>query len=248
MVDIGSVRIRKPFYKNLEDTLDDAGITKRQLGYWRKQGLFVPELGPRSRFYTLGDIEYLVFLRRLIEELGLPVATVRRLIEVEDGRRLEPSERMLLDIRDGHLLSPRDAIRHLMIHALAGSGLEEIKHWFRMLALELLRQSAESAPTAGVYAATKQDLHEQLDEVDLLARITRLADGRLILDPGLPGDPELDAEGLEKAEGWIEEQEKLSVALMRARHREHAERTGSAWVVSPESHIFEPQPPMPRGP
>ena len=44
-IEIGELRLRKPFYKNLEDTLDDAGITKRQLGYWRKQGLFVPELG-----------------------------------------------------------------------------------------------------------------------------------------------------------------------------------------------------------
>jgi DNA-binding transcriptional MerR regulator len=242
MVEIGSVRLRKPFYKNLEDTLADAGIKKRQLSYWRKHGLFVPELGQGSRYYTLRDIEFLVFLRRLIDELGLPVATVRHLIDAVGGQRLQPSERMLLDIRDRRLLSPRDAIRHLMIHALASSDMDEIKNWFRMLAMELLRQSAEAAPTAGVYAATKQDLNDQLEQVDLLVRVSQMEDGRPTFEPALPGDPELDAVSLEKAQEWIDEREKLSIPLIRARSRTEHERSGSAWIETPESHIFEPQP------
>lgn len=241
-MEIGDVRLRKPFYKNLEDTLDDSGITKRQLGYWRKQGLFEPELGARSRFYTLGDIEYLVFLRRLIDELGLPIATVRHLIEATREERLRPSERMLLDIRDQRLLSPPDAFRHLMVHALASSDLDEIKRWFRTLALELLRQSAEATPTAAVYAATKQDLHEQIDQVDFLARVSRLGNDQLTLEPALPGDPELDGDGLEKAEEWFEEQQRLSVPLRRAKARKEIEHSGNGWIVSPERHIFEPQP------
>lgn len=247
-MEIGSIRLRKPFYKNLEDTLEDSGITKRQLGYWRKQGLFEPELGVRSRFYTLGDIAYLVFLRRLIDELGLPIATVRHLTETARVERLVPSERMLLDIRDQRLLAPPDAFRHLMVHALASSDLDEIKRWFRTLALELLRQAAEVAPTAAVYAATKQDLHEQIDQIDLVARVSQVGNGKPTLEPSLPGDPELDADGLEKAEEWIEEQQRLSVPLRRAKARKEIEHSGDGWIVSPEQHIFEPQPVRTRAP
>src|SRR4051812_26065294 len=82
--DEGSEKKKKPFYRNVDDTLEDVGITQRQLGYWRKQGIFNPELGSKAKFFTEDDTKFLRFLKRLIDDLGLPVATVKRLIAPEN--------------------------------------------------------------------------------------------------------------------------------------------------------------------
>jgi DNA-binding transcriptional MerR regulator len=72
---------KKQPYLDTEDTLEEVDITRRQLTYWRDQGLIDPELGPTSKRYTERDIRLLKFLRRLIVEQGFPVELTRRIVE-----------------------------------------------------------------------------------------------------------------------------------------------------------------------
>jgi DNA-binding transcriptional MerR regulator len=57
---------KKMPYLDIEDTLEEVGITRRQLNYWIEKELFTPELGADAKKFTARDIKLLKFARRLI--------------------------------------------------------------------------------------------------------------------------------------------------------------------------------------
>src|SRR5687768_11175339 len=117
---------KKPFYRNTEDTLEDVGITRRQMGHWRKAGIFDPELGPTTNFFTEGDTEHLRFLKRLIVDLNLPVGTVKELIASTEGKRkgrkaATPRYSTFIDIENMRLMQPVDATNQMIAGTFAST-------------------------------------------------------------------------------------------------------------------------------
>src|SRR3712207_3885013 len=113
-----SIQARKPFYRNTQDTLEDVGISLRQLRYWQKQGLFEPELGPKTKYFTEDDTERLRFLKRLIheDELNLRVETVNKLIEslaVGWDELALSNYQAFIDIQNRKLVSWNSAVTQL---------------------------------------------------------------------------------------------------------------------------------------
>lgn len=77
---------RQP-YLDIEDTIAEVDISRRQLGHWEAQGLIEPELGAGVNKFTVQDIRRLKALRRLIVEQKMPLAMVKELV----GRGIDHS-------------------------------------------------------------------------------------------------------------------------------------------------------------
>ena len=225
--DEGSEKKKKPFYRNVEDTLEDVGITQRQLGYWRKQGLFTPELGSKAKFFTEDDTARLRFLKRLIDDLGLPVATVKRLVsaatysseDAESDPSLvwagPPHHHTFIDIENTRLVEPADAMHELVADAMAGRKswrVEQLLEWTMLLAL---RSAWMSSPSLDVYEAHIKSLHDRLERIDLLSRLQREA---AQFWPKRSKDPDLTSDLIDEL---TEEKKNLTSAMDAARQREY---------------------------
>ncbi len=70
---------RTPYF-DIEDTIAEVGITRRQLGHWESLGLMQSELGPESKKYTVQDIRRLKALRHLIVDQKLPIPLVKEIV------------------------------------------------------------------------------------------------------------------------------------------------------------------------
>jgi DNA-binding transcriptional MerR regulator len=167
---------KKPFYRNTEDTLEDVGITRRQLDHWRKAGLFDPERGPGTKYFTEADTEHLRFLKRLIVDLKLPVGTVKELIASTEGKRkgrksATPRYSTFIDIENMKLMQPVDAANQMIADVVDGGHPAAIEKWFPVLALQIFRNLARTSKSSVVYEAHMKELLDQLARIDLMARM-----------------------------------------------------------------------------
>lgn len=189
-----------PFYRNAADTLTSIGITKRQLNYWRKAGLFHPELEGGDKF-TSDDTLQLYFLKALIVELGLPISTVKKLMP--RGRTFRVfRNNSYIDIRKIRLVTPSYAMGELMAQTVYESDQDQLLSWFRAIAAELLHKyRASSSPS--VYVTRKQELEATLRKADQFLRIHR-DEGGYVLKPAYPSDPELSQDELQELDQEME--------------------------------------------
>ncbi len=203
-MDENGTKVTKPFYKDLQDTLDDVEISARQLTYWRKEGLFSPELGERTRRYTQDDIDQLKTLKRLIVDLKLPVEAVRGIharMEEEGFRRDDPTNFPFLSLRTGHLVLPSE---------LQTTILNNLKwpHSTNLAIALIFRRlhGMAKANNARYYEGVVKDLLERIQDLEPAARVTRV-DGRWQLRPQLEHDPQLSEEEFEDlfeaGRGWL---------------------------------------------
>jgi DNA-binding transcriptional MerR regulator len=207
----------KPYYRNVEDTLEDVGITQRQMGYWRKHGLFNPELGPKTRYFTQEDTERLRFLKQLIDDLGLPIDTVKHLIESVG----EPYESIgltptfsYINVSEKKLVHPFSAIDYLMTEAVTGAPYL-IDNWFKIISLHILKRMANTSTTAQVHDAHLQELHGKIRHLDLMARLNKRNDSYWFW-PARDDDPKLTHE---LGERLLKERDELYGAIRRAEKR-----------------------------
>ena len=66
----------RAFYLDTDDTCEEVGITRRQLGYWENAGVFCPEVRGK---YTDRDLRMLRVIRQLVVEYGVPITLMREL-------------------------------------------------------------------------------------------------------------------------------------------------------------------------
>lgn len=210
----------KPFYRTAQDTLDDVGITQRQLTYWRREGLFNPELGSSSKVFTASDTAQLRFLKGLVVEMGLPIATVKTLIASldEETSWLKPeSDHTYIDTQRVRLVTPRDARGVLLAEAIYASSYRQLLEMFKAIAVELFNHCwMSSSGSHSVYEAKRREISNVLVQADLMYR-ARSGHNGLELRPSLSGDKDI---GLEKIEGLMRARLANSVLQMVERVRE----------------------------
>lgn len=208
---------KRPFYKNLDDTIEEVGITRRQLSYWRKNELFKPEFGPKAKFFTPRDIQRLEFLKRLIDDLGLPIAIVRRLVAPYDDDEFELAEwNTFLDVENGVLVNCWGALDSLIATAVAGEVIQAVEEWFLTLGLHLLHWTAQSSRSWDIYEARRKELLDRLDRMDRAARIERLDIDEHQFSPRHPDEL---VPGPDEAELLIDERERRLTPVWAAEKR-----------------------------
>ena len=160
-----------PFYKNTKDTLDEVGITLKQLTHWRQEGLFTPELGDNKR-YTKNDIDKLKYLKRLIDKnegYGLDVGRVRQLLSTT-SRKPNWVALEYLELSRGRLLTGRQVFSTVATDVFEVFMDEETILSVVLLKLLQLYKRVYKNPT--LYEAHREELFKQLRHIDLLARVT----------------------------------------------------------------------------
>jgi DNA-binding transcriptional MerR regulator len=160
----------KPFYKDRDDTLEDAGITPKQLRTWREVGLFTAELGLNTRKFTKTDIANLKLLKRLIVDLGLPIQTVQQLVEGLPSPYTVPLGFTYLNVKTGKLVQPPTALREMMSLYASTKSLDKLEDWLLTLALRYFEQTKRAYPSSKVYEAKREELLDRLRRMDLAAR------------------------------------------------------------------------------
>src|SRR5215211_558028 len=89
-----SFDVKRVPYLNIEDTIDEVGITRRQLDHWEDQGLLVPELGADAKKYTVKDLRRLKALRHLIVDQKLPLSLVKDLVDGDTDYTVNLTKRL----------------------------------------------------------------------------------------------------------------------------------------------------------
>lgn len=76
-------------WMRVRDLAEKAGVSRTTIHYYYREGLLPPPLktGRTMALYTDVHLECLRFIRRLREERGLPIAAVRRELEIRFGER-----------------------------------------------------------------------------------------------------------------------------------------------------------------
>ncbi len=220
-----SGRKSKPFYRNADDTLEDVGITLRQLRYWRQQGLFNPELGPKTKFFTEQDTKRLRFLKRLIVDLGLPVATVQQLISsagAEDDDEygwLSPSMevRTFIDTERLRFVFPPDAMAQLVADAMVGAKPWRVEGLLEPALLLALKSAWMRSPNPAVYEAHIRSLHDRVEHIDLVSRF-HSDDEEPYFWPKRSSDPDLSEDFVRRLS---EDKKMLESKLDAARSRKY---------------------------
>jgi DNA-binding transcriptional MerR regulator len=232
---------KKPFYRNTDDTLEDIGITRRQLGHWRKSGLFDPELGPTTKYFTEDDTEHLEFLKRLIVDLKLPVGTVKELIASTEGKRkgrksATPRYSTFIDIEKVRLMQPVDATNQMIADTFASTHPVDIEKWFSAIALQAFRNRARTSKSSVVYEAHMKAVFDQLSRIDLMARLDNTYEPEtgeplFYFAPARESDPVLTNE---EAERLAEERERLDKTIFEYGEADVWDRFGPprAWGMS----------------
>lgn len=206
----GVAKKPKPFYKNLADTLEDVeGVSERQLRYWRSKGLFVPELGRGTKFFTGSDIQQLRLLKKLIVDLNLSIETVQRLVQsVEYPWPRFASYLNFLDLTTMHLVPTSDAftgaLANLLRSNISQQGLE--RYVSRMMLVAFLRMKRRHSG-AGVYQVQRDELLEKIKAMDVMARAEEIErydklgdfyNAGWQLNPQLPNDPQMSQVEIEE--------------------------------------------------
>jgi DNA-binding transcriptional MerR regulator len=196
--------IKKTPYLDTEDTLEEVGISRRQLNYWREKELFTPEYGQDAKKFTEKDIKILRFARRLIVEQQFPVEVAKRLIDAVtsadswwDGRDLEDFQ--YLDIKTGTLLSKESIESQLWAEFGATATEWELEHRLDSLALLLFRAIRSNRRTPAAYSERRDEIFRSMHQWDISARLMwgpepGEPEPHVYLDPKLDELPKLMSE------------------------------------------------------
>ncbi len=201
---------KKTPYLDTEDTLDEVGITRRQLNYWRAKGLLVPEYGEAAKRFTEKDIRLLKFARRLIVEQGFPVEIAKRFIEATRASRPweepELGEFAYLDLDSGTLYTKASLGANLWFEFGATSNDLELESRLYDIALLIFRVLRLKYPDAEDYEKKRDTILRQISNWEQVARCEWKAlpdedQPRLHLEPLLDGETSLTAY---RMEDWFE--------------------------------------------
>lgn len=169
-------------YLDANDTIEEVGITRRQLKYWEDKDLLKPELGKGGGRYTEKDLVQLRMIKRLIVDEHFPLEFTRRLlsgnllseededISTADDRRLQYLNR-LLDIDTGEVLTREQMFERLWGEFGATADAEKIEEHFYQLALLLYRLSRGSPRRAAYFERRMEDFEMDLHELTVVARV-----------------------------------------------------------------------------
>jgi DNA-binding transcriptional MerR regulator len=201
--------IKKTPYLDTEDTLEEVGISRRQLNYWREKELFTPELGSDANKFTEKDIKLLKFAQGLIVEQQFPVEVAKRLIEAATSansgwQEIELEDFQYLDVKSGTLLSKK-LLESLLWDEFGASATEkEVEDRLYDLTLLLFRLVRSTRPSPTAYAERRDEILQSLYAWEMAARLSwGPTSGNP--QPHVHVDPELYNEftGLEKPEEWL---------------------------------------------
>lgn len=224
----------KPFYKDREDTLEDAGITPKQLRTWREAGLFTAELGPNTRKFTETDIATLKLLKQLIVRLGLPIQTVQQLVQDLPAPYTIPLGFTYLNVRTGTLERPRTALQAMTNLYASNASFDKLEDWLLTLALQCFEHIKSTYRSPKVYEAKRDELLERIRRMDLAARaedpedaLDEDAEGNPVWRapqflPSIDGDPEPSTEFIEQL---ARERSRRLVGIRRAKTQAWQEET-----------------------
>jgi DNA-binding transcriptional MerR regulator len=186
-------------YLDTEDTLEEVGITRRQLNYWRGKGLVTPELGADAKRFTEKDVRLLKFLRRLIVDQGFPVEIAKRIIENTRASRPweDPQfdEFEYLDLQTGALYTKKLLDGVVWSEFVATAEVDGV--WWRLTDLALLyfRLLRLEFPAAADYERERQKVLDEIRGLEFAARIEWTGqpgkdEVRAQVAPSLDGDEE----------------------------------------------------------
>jgi DNA-binding transcriptional MerR regulator len=168
---------KKTPYLDTEDTLEEVGISRRQLNYWREKVLFTPEFGTDAKKFTEKDVKILKFARRLIVDQQFPVEVAKRLIDAVtsadswwDGIDLEDFQ--YLDVKSGTLLSKESIESRLWAEFGATAKEWELEQRLHSLALILFRTIRTNRQTPAAYKERRDEIFRSLHSQDVSARLT----------------------------------------------------------------------------
>jgi DNA-binding transcriptional MerR regulator len=195
-------------YLDANDTIEEIGITRRQLKYWEDKDLLEPELGKGSGRYTDKDLGQLRMIKRLIVDEHFPLEFTKRLLggnllgEVDGDDFVEANQRSylnrLLDIDTGEVLTREEMFKRLWGEFGATANAEQVEEHFYQLALLLFRMIRGQPRNADYFNRRRDDISERLSELEDVARVEGEYDDRdprspypsgLRLDPIARGEP-----------------------------------------------------------
>lgn len=204
---------KKVPYLDTEDTLEEVGITRRQLNYWKEKELFTPEFGGDSKKFTERDVKLLKFARRLIVDQGFPVEVAKRLIDAASSSNLWWEEADLddfqyLDIKSGTLLTKASLEYSLWLEFGATADQNNIEDRVYTLALLLFRSIRLTDADGASFKARRDKILKQIRDLSFAARVEwghRPGESEpcFHVDPLLPGESPPDAD---VAESWLASQ------------------------------------------
>jgi DNA-binding transcriptional MerR regulator len=200
---------KKTPYLDTEDTLEEVGVSRRQLNYWREKELFSPELGDDAKKFTEKDIKLLKFARRLIVEQQFPVEVAKRLISAATSsdsawEQIELEDFQYLDIQSGTLLSKK-SLESILWNAFGATANEhDVESRLYDLMLLLFRLVRSTRPSPAVYMERCDEIIRQLHGWERAARLGwgPTSDNP---EPHIHFDPKLDDErdDLAHPEEWL---------------------------------------------
>jgi DNA-binding transcriptional MerR regulator len=168
---------RKAFYLDIKDTIEEVGISRRQLGHWQDQGLISPELGPEAKRYTESDIARLKILKQLVVDQRLPIPFVKELVEGSPAFGwMSAGSTVLLDL-DRNQLIPRDELsRELWDEFLAAAPEAELEERLYDLGLILSRVLRTKNRSDATYSARRSEIMRVFNGFDFVGRIEWVCD------------------------------------------------------------------------
>ena len=200
---------KKPPYLDTEDTLEEVGISRRQLNYWLEKELFTPELGDDAKKFTEKDIKVLKFAQRLIVEQQFPVEVVKRFIDAATSANsgwqgIDLEDFQYLDVKSGTLLSKKSLESILWGEFGASASEQEAEARLYDLMLLLFRLVRSTRPSPAAYNERREEILRQLYAWEMAARLV-WGPTSYNPEPHIHVDPELENElaGLARPEKWV---------------------------------------------
>jgi DNA-binding transcriptional MerR regulator len=200
---------KKTPYLDTEDTLEEVGISRRQLNYWREKELFKPEFGSDAKKFTEKDIKILKFARQLIVEQQFPVDVAKRLIDAVntadswwEGFDLEDFQ--YLDVKSGDLL-PKVGLDQKLWAEFGGTAKEgQVESRLYSLTVLLFRLLRSRLRSPGAYKERRDQIFQELRGLESAARLTYVAaqgksEAYFELQPELEDDPAI----LKHSKEWL---------------------------------------------
>ena len=195
---MGNMEIKRQPYFDIEDTIAEVDITRRQLGHWESQGLIEPELGAGANKYTVRDIGRLTALRHLIVEQKMPLALVKELVgrginhSVVFGQSLLQTaalfenppldlDRYVIDFRNGSLSTTEDVAESWWNEHFATATENQVEQRAYDLILLLFRIVRGRLSKRAAFAERREEIMKELIRLADVARVQITSLGE---DPG----------------------------------------------------------------
>lgn len=224
--------VNKVPYFDIEDTIAEVDISRRQLSHWESQGLMQAELGPKSNRYTVQDIRRLKALKHLVVDRKLPLPLVKEVVSggVEHGVSItrllvetaalfnEPPTDLrdyALDFEKQHLAKKSDLANAWWNEHLALAPEEEVEQILYDLLLLLFRIVRGRLSTPAAFAERKTEIFRTLTKLSDTARVETIHYGNepddfeVFTEPRLRDEPSLDAANFDTYE-FVETAKRLT--------------------------------------